>query len=291
MKKARAMYIPAGGKKAVWGPVDHNVLPEGYPYKEVTVTDALTWDGVSDIVAGSDDGSNVQYGFVSAIMPTQEDLAKGGSIVVSNGHEETFDASTVYSYTDFLCVFVGSSPFVVVALADNCTLNDSIVFPKAGIYFVSGNGMHVASFSINGYRFETATIHPMAPEFLPAGVGGGVTLYGYFNEKLIKTIPENWHESFDFSAGGAPWVEELSVAEQIDLYNKAYKAFVAGKDVNLVMLSEGVFFFRAFMAIPALGDSTAKMTFSVYANSTAGDMSQIVALELTESGVKMTHSM
>ena len=34
MKKARAMYIPAGEKKAVWGPVDHNVLPEGYPYKE-----------------------------------------------------------------------------------------------------------------------------------------------------------------------------------------------------------------------------------------------------------------
>lgn len=29
MKKARTMYIPAGGKKAVWGPVDHNVLPEG----------------------------------------------------------------------------------------------------------------------------------------------------------------------------------------------------------------------------------------------------------------------
>lgn len=34
MKEAKAMYIPAGGKKAVWGPVDHNVLPESVPYVE-----------------------------------------------------------------------------------------------------------------------------------------------------------------------------------------------------------------------------------------------------------------
>lgn len=32
MKKARAMYIPAGGKTAVWGPIDQNVLPEGVPF-------------------------------------------------------------------------------------------------------------------------------------------------------------------------------------------------------------------------------------------------------------------
>lgn len=160
LNKGSFLYI-GDQDKAQWG------YPEGYPYKEVTVTDALTWNGVSDIVVGSGGGSNVQFGFVSAIMPTQEDLIKGGSIVMSNGYEVTFDASAVFSFAGLLLVSAEDSPFIIVALEDNCTLNDSIVFPKAGIYFIGMDSMYIASFSINGYWFKTETIHLISPDFLP----------------------------------------------------------------------------------------------------------------------------
>lgn len=47
MKKARAMYIPAGGKTAVWGAVDQKVLPEGYPYKEQSADKTVDMCGVT----------------------------------------------------------------------------------------------------------------------------------------------------------------------------------------------------------------------------------------------------
>ena len=66
MKKARAMYIPAGGKTAVWGPVDHNVLPEGYPYKEASEERTQIWLGTGSAAVTITDGthSDGNTGFV-----------------------------------------------------------------------------------------------------------------------------------------------------------------------------------------------------------------------------------
>ena len=189
-KKGDLLYI-GDNKKAYWG------LPQGYPHKEVTVTDALTWNGVSDIVVDSGGGSNAQFCFVSTIIPTQEDLAKAGSIVMSNGYEVTFDASAVFPLKNLLWVSLEDQPFIIVAPKDNCTLNNSIVFPKAGIYFISLNGLHVASFSINGYRFETETIHSMAPEFLPSATS---TIHG--TVKQMSYLPN--------ATGDAPTAEEFN---------------------------------------------------------------------------------
>lgn len=169
MKKSRAMYIPAGGKKAVWGPIDQNVLPEGYPYKEGTV---IEWDGNTE---GREHTAamGMEFYWVSPEILTDEEI-KNGKVVSNDGNVEE-----IAKYWD---QFVSGGN-----VTEDATLTSSVavvrkanaevagaVFSTPGVYFTRIElGGNVGFIS----KFSNETIHPMAPEFLPALTSPNGTKY------------------------------------------------------------------------------------------------------------------
>lgn len=183
MKKARAMYIPAGGKKAVWGPVDHNVLPEGYPYKEVTGGINIEWDGnMEGLESVGLVGGSTAYK-VSDNLPTSEQCKKSTAVMlnVSNGSTQsmnmTDDMWSNYESAGLVCedYYVLFEGLVAVILKDNLTIDSmgGVTFEKAGVYFAKVGTAYIQSFTSP----TTETIHTMAPEFLPALTSPNGTKY------------------------------------------------------------------------------------------------------------------
>lgn len=153
MKKARAMYIPAGGKKAVWGPVDQNVLPEGYPYKEQSEVVVLA----EQTVAFSNQGGQLLGGLNEAFFVSGNTykIIWDGTAYVCTATE--IQGSIAIGNLSIVGSTGNNEPFAMTVTGDTTT-----------IMALEGGTEHTVSIS------EYAeTIHPMAPEFLPAGVGGG----------------------------------------------------------------------------------------------------------------------
>lgn len=158
------------GKKAVWapgggsGPIDPKRLPEGYPYKEGSKTE-IVWDGNTD---GLVSVGGLYYKVSDAILDNE--TIKNGYLYGyfgGNGISELALAS-FWDRMHITDEFVVAGEYAIFVRANNAEI-DEMTFPEAGVYFVCVNGLYGTKFVS-----ETETIHPMAPEFLPAGGGGGV---------------------------------------------------------------------------------------------------------------------
>lgn len=148
MKKAKAMYIPAGGKKAVWGPVDHNVLPEGYPYTEASEERTQIWLGTDSAGVTITDGTH-SYGNTGFGM-----YQDGECVIVFDGVEYPTGQDNI------TCLQFGDPNFV------NYPFYANFEFAGGGYteYTVTcGEGTH--QFELY-YVVATETIHPMAEEFI-----------------------------------------------------------------------------------------------------------------------------
>lgn len=137
--------------------------------------EVLTWDGNTN---GLESVMGMTY-LISEVVPTLEDLQKGGSqTFMTNGVEST-ENWTSEDISDFEANGMGSGILmigsVVIALKDGATIigdGTTITFPKAGIYFMGmdddGNGVfdYVKEFSINDYKFITTTIKRISGKYL-----------------------------------------------------------------------------------------------------------------------------
>lgn len=180
------------GKKAVWapgggtGPIDPKRLPEGYPYKESNKT-VIEWDGNTE---GKTSVGDMAYKVSDAVL--NNETIKNGRIYMhtnSDGVTETVVADVWDSarVTDEI-VMVGE--YAIFVRESNASFGD-MTFPETGVYFPFLDG----EFYTTKFISESETIYTMAPEFLPAGVGGGgmmVTVTGADPANLVidKTFAE-----------------------------------------------------------------------------------------------------
>lgn len=177
MKKARAMYIPAGGKTAVWGPVDHNVLPEGYPYKEVCETEVQLFQSPDNWVLDAN-GGDWPTDMTALGMPKEGDVCR----VVIDGKEYT---ATAYLESTFEAP--SGSYNNVIKLSGGENTGGDFTDTQFVFHFVSAEKV-IVELPGKGRYYEmeevcvygpglSETIHPMAPEFLPALTSPNGTKY------------------------------------------------------------------------------------------------------------------
>lgn len=180
MKKARAMYIPAGGKTAVWGPIDQNVLPEGYPYKEGV---SIEWDGNTDGLTSVD---NIWFKVSDATM-TNEEIKNATMVMVVESGATSIKVADFGAHfdvdfdvwencvsqgliTDDACFFVLDTVWFAVVRKGNITAVGH-TFVETGTYFVKARDTLYVS------KLDAETINTMAPEFLPALTSPNGTKY------------------------------------------------------------------------------------------------------------------
>lgn len=145
------------GKRAVWAaaapaPSTPKRLPEGYPYKESNQT-VIEWDGnVGDLeTAGELVRVSEQIFSVEELNGATATMSDGTTVVINDAHD---------SAEQIIALLQGNVPLIVVVPED---IGDSV---KKGTYFLQDNPF------CSKLAIGTETIHTMAPEFLPAGVGG-----------------------------------------------------------------------------------------------------------------------
>ena len=113
--------------------------------------DTLTWDGNGDglvSVAFSIFGDGSMFYRVSDEVPTVDDCVNGVSITTSNGDAIHCTYNEVKDIFDDVGIVTFDA--VIVIPSDNFMLA-GLVYPKAGIYFVSTPDFYVSSLTINGY--------------------------------------------------------------------------------------------------------------------------------------------
>ena len=188
----------------VKGTVDHTRLPEGYPYKEGSKT-VIEWDGNTEGLPTYD---GMTY-HVSDKIPSNEEL-KNMTVTTSNGMELVMDESAWDGYVssgavkdDYAFLL---NHLVVVTRVPNVRYNN-ITFVEPGVYIGVQEGLYIAKLT-----YGTETIHPMAPEFLPAGVGGGmmVTVTGESNSFTSDKTFAEIAEAVKANMGATLcWVQEV----------------------------------------------------------------------------------
>lgn len=188
MKKAKAMYIPAGGKKAVWGPVDHNVLPEGYPYKEQSEKVVVEETAVEMTATG-------ETGIYQGRCVT-ELYWKDGENCILKLDGESYECTvknisgTMYIGNIWLMgKAMGESDENLALMGFENTGERFLVYntPDGDFAIMLNTAVETVTF---GLSQKSETIHTMAPEFLPAGVGGGKVRY-YFTEQSTLVNADN----------------------------------------------------------------------------------------------------
>ena len=185
-----------GGGASSW-----NDLTEKPFYEESTVIgDAITWDGNTD---GLDSVMGMAYR-VSGAVPTLEALQNGGTVTMFTPDGEVslefiadmvMDAEMFGMGTNLVMVQTDMGG-IFIATEDGATFtqgNTSIVFDKAGIYFMAADGAYVSSFTINGYTFTETIIETIDNKFLEpfemVNVGTDTFTWDGNTDGLYKPLP------------------------------------------------------------------------------------------------------
>ena len=174
------------GKKAVWapgggsGPIDPKRLPEGYPYKAIEKTAFV--ENMS-VTPGYHEPAAYEANFA---------FAEGQTYAVEwNG--ETYECIA------FSMEGIAAIGNLALLGAGGDTGEPFIMYAFNGSLYIKGTDSSAAvTLSIYG---QVETIHPMAPEFLPAGVGVP-TVTADDNGKFLRVVNGAWAASSLESAEG-----------------------------------------------------------------------------------------
>ena len=176
LRGKRAVWAPGGGS----GPIDPKRLPEGYPYKEGV---SIEWDGNTEGLTSVD---NMWFKVSDATM-TNEEIKNATMVMVGESGATSIKIAdfgahfglpvdvwdhlvSAGSITDDACFFVVDSLWFAVVRKGNMTV-DGHTFVETGTYFMyASDTMYVSGLA-------NETIHPMAPEFLPALTSPNGTKY------------------------------------------------------------------------------------------------------------------
>ncbi len=181
LKAEHLNHIEDGIANTSW-----NDLADKPFYEEVTeaMGDTLSWDGSTDGKLFIDLGEGYGFAKIGDNILAPEDVANGiaiGMVDVDGTIDEVpmTGEEAQNMFADSFAVFTGA---IVAVLNDN-TEADGLVFPEKGIYFNRmPNGERVAYLRVNGYAgFATTTtvVKPLDEKYLPDSVkggGGGKTL-------------------------------------------------------------------------------------------------------------------
>lgn len=191
------------GKKAVWapgggsGPIDPKRLPEGYPYKEMGKTEFAI---LGEVEFTYHDGISVQ-----ATASVNEKIVVGETYaVVLDGKEYV---ATAFEFTQYgmSITMLGNAMHIDGSFDENG--------PPFAFTTVEFGGQVRISMSITAeagvhtvevYKFSEI-IHTMAPEFLPAGVGGGVQVVTFATDDMQTfTADKTFDEIAELSKNNIP---------------------------------------------------------------------------------------
>lgn len=136
--------------------------------------DTLTWDGNTEGLVSAIDAL---YYKVSEAIPTMDDFADGGTVILSNGIGSPFtgeDAKVFFEDDGFAAL----GEYVLIVPSDNYTLDDVTIAEK-GVYFITSGGVYVSSLTITGYTgFGEKTLKPeYLPEIPAEKLPGAIILY------------------------------------------------------------------------------------------------------------------
>lgn len=168
-------------------------LPEGYPYKEGIKTE-IVWDGNAEGKVNVEINGEVIFTKVSDATPSVDELSPMYAQTVDEhnaGNDPTeLNAADIMTGNGCIYIPIGGAPTIVIAHEPNASINMgqmSLVFPEAGVYFGP-----IGHYGVTGYFcYGSETIHPMAPEFLPAGVGVP-TVTADDNGKFLRVVNGAW---------------------------------------------------------------------------------------------------
>lgn len=182
------------GKKAVWapggGPIDPKRLPEGYPYKETTIVTEFLPETEVDFfeIEGmfpSDPDLNLQVPDFGLEKEKQYRLR-----IMWDGvpYDRTILAVQNYEYIVGNMALAGTGddtgePFLI--MMGRVTGGDA-TYEVDFSFMGASAGKHTVSIAE-----VSETIHPMAPEFLPAGVGVP-TVTADDNGKFLRVVDGKW---------------------------------------------------------------------------------------------------
>lgn len=153
-------------------------FPGGVGHKEVTEVygDTLTWDGNTEGLEMAGNGRQTWYR-VSDAVPTKDDCANGVTLYLhlpdgTSSDPMSLDGSTAQSLfkdgvfaADIYAIIIPTDDYLLIP-----AMGESVLFPKAGVWFASGDGVYTSEFTIPGYNgFKTVTevIKPISEEYLP----------------------------------------------------------------------------------------------------------------------------
>lgn len=164
LNKGSFLYIN-DEEKAKWG------QPEGYPYKEIEISDTLTWDGNTDGLVQVKDARLYK---VSDAVPILNDFSNGVSIIITNisdltQKEAQIPADVIVESTPgVVMIGEGDGGIFISSEGVGTDIGNGLIFDEPGTYLAKIQGKFVSSLTIPGYTGFTKTeVHPMAPEFLP----------------------------------------------------------------------------------------------------------------------------
>lgn len=165
--KGDLLYI-GDNKKAQWG------FPQGYPYKESSKT-VIEWDGNTDgltEVVHVADGQTVYQAMykVSDLTPSVSELSENGVFNAPTMGIEGLNISAEHFIIATNEVCLGFEGLLVVAYKAGANAAGD-TFPEPGVYFAKNTPGDMEPAYVSRLIYGTETIHPMAPEFLPAGGG------------------------------------------------------------------------------------------------------------------------
>lgn len=153
-----AGLTPSGGGGG--GVTDYNKLDNKPVGETITYGDTLTWDGNTDGLVSVVD---IMFKVSDAVL-TKEDCANGLSFTFAG---ETFTLSGEEAQSAFADDGFCITEYVALVPTDNYDAGDDLVFPEAGVYFVSADGMTVTELGIPGYTFTNIEIKKLDKKFLP----------------------------------------------------------------------------------------------------------------------------
>ena len=199
--------------------IDPEFLPEGYPYKESNQT-VIEWDGnVGDL------GTAGEYVRVSEQIFSVEEL-NGATVTMSDGTTVVINDAHA-SAGQIIAIMQGNMPLISVFPEDM----GGVV--KKGTYFLQDNPF------CSKLAIGTETIHTMAPEFLPAGVGGGglvfeITESDYTNETSTYTVTKSYDPIYEQLDKGGSVVIKLHDATGIVFIVPQMSMVLAGQGFAII---------------------------------------------------------
>lgn len=245
LNKGSFLYIN-DEEKAEWG------YPEGYPYKEIKISDTLTWDGNTDGLV-SVEGSFYK---VSDAVPILSDFSNGVSVISTNISDLTekevqIPADLIGEPTPGIVMIAeGEVGFCVSSEGVGIDIDKGVFFDEPGTYLPKNQLNFVSSLTIPGYTGFTKTeIHTMVPEFLPADVlpaGGSTFIVNVAMDEQDNYVADKTYAEISeaLANGQMPYCIYGTLVFHIMLSSALLNTYQAGNSHNFLCIAANLTIFQ-----------------------------------------------